>query len=110
MMTNQNKLMICCPAYGTSNPFPSNADHYRKYHGKVAWLVNPWTGTNRDPKDIGSDPFGLLISDGTEIDPALKKIEQELYEAKRLLRTLNLYNEELFDPEFIVDCRKLLGS
>lgn len=110
MMTNQNKLMFCCPAYGTSNPFPSHAEQYREYHGKVAWLVNPWTGKNRDPKDIGSDPFGHLISDGTAPEPDVNKIKQELYEAKRLLRTLNLYNDTLFDPEFIVDCRKLLGS
>lgn len=46
----------------------------------------------------------------TKLDIQKTQTERELYEAKRLLRILNLYNEELFDPDFIVDCRKLLGS
>lgn len=37
-----------------------------------------------------------------------QKIENDLHEAKRLLRSLNLHNKDLFDPDFIVDCEKLL--
>lgn len=39
-----------------------------------------------------------------------RQIEKELHEAKRLLRRLNLQNEDIFDADFIVDCRKLLNS
>ncbi|MCG7932859.1 MAG: hypothetical protein N0E44_22850 [Candidatus Thiodiazotropha lotti] len=42
-------------------PYPSHADQYRKYHGKIAWLYNPWTGDMRTPEDIGSDVNGLAI-------------------------------------------------
>lgn len=57
----QSTPMKFDPMTGTANPEPTNADEYRKYHGKVAWLYNPWTGTARDPRDIGSDVDGLLI-------------------------------------------------
>ena len=36
-------------------------------------------------------------------------IQTELHEAKRLLRTLNIENQELFDDEFITDCKKMLA-
>ena len=41
--------------------FPSEAEQYRKWHGEVAWLYNPYTGKKRDARDIGSDVFGHLI-------------------------------------------------
>lgn len=69
----QSTLMKFCPAYGTDSPYPSNADQYRKYHGEVAWLFNPWNGKQRSPMDIGSDVTGLMIIPDTEnhiyIDP-----------------------------------------
>lgn len=46
------------PATGIEKPYPSQADQYREYHGKIAWLYNPWTGGSRTPQDIGSDVFG----------------------------------------------------
>lgn len=46
-------------------PYPSHAKQYRKWHGRTAWLFNPWTGDNRDARDIGSDIEGLLIEDKT---------------------------------------------
>lgn len=49
------------PATGSVNPYPSQADQYRQYHGSVAWLINPWDGTKRDARDIGSDVLGQLI-------------------------------------------------
>ena len=42
-------------------PYPSHATQFRKYHGKAAWLCNPWIGKARDPHDIGTDVEGLLI-------------------------------------------------
>jgi hypothetical protein len=57
----QPHLMKFDPAYGTPNPYPSNAGQYRKWHGKVAWIYNPWSGEKRHPLDIGSDVTGLLI-------------------------------------------------
>jgi len=50
----------------------------------------------------------LLTENVMQIDK--REIDKELHEAKRLLRTLNLHNEEIFDADFIVDCRKLLNS
>jgi len=56
-----NELMKFDPSNGEEKPYPSQADQYRKYHGMVAWLFNPFTGTKRDPRDIGTDTFGHLI-------------------------------------------------
>ena len=58
---SQDNLMKFDPATGQSTPFPSHAQQYRDYHGKVAWLYNPWFGTERTPEDIGSDVFGFGI-------------------------------------------------
>ena len=56
-------LMKFDPVRGFDRPYPSVASHYREYHGSAAWLFNPYTGTYRDPRDIGSDPLGLLLSE-----------------------------------------------
>ena len=58
---HQNQRMDFDPACGTPKPYPSHAEQYRKYHGGVAWIYNPWTGAQRDPRDIGSDVHGLLV-------------------------------------------------
>lgn len=60
-MKQQQTLMKFDPATCEEKPYPSNAEQYREYHGKVAWLFNPWTGDARDAYDIGSDTFGQLI-------------------------------------------------
>lgn len=60
-MPQQERLMKFDPATGNPRPYPSNAKQWRDHHGKLAWLVNPWTEEKRDPGDIGRDPFGLLI-------------------------------------------------
>lgn len=57
-----NLLMRFDPAFGTEKPYPSHAQQYRDYHGRMAWLFNPWTGHKRHPADIGSDPLGVLVS------------------------------------------------
>jgi len=57
----QEKLMKYSPVDGTAKPYPSHTKQWRKYHGEVAWLINPWTGDKRDARDIGTDVFGLLI-------------------------------------------------
>ena len=49
------------PANGTEKPYPSEATQYRLYHGSTAWLYNPWTGTRRDARNVGSDIFGKCI-------------------------------------------------
>ena len=49
------------PTTGEKYPHPPTALEYREFHGAVAWLYNPWTGTKRDPRDIGTDTFGHLI-------------------------------------------------
>ena len=59
----QNELMKFDPADGTPQPYPSHAAQWRKWHGEAtAWLFNPWTGTRRDARDVGSDVQGLLIA------------------------------------------------
>lgn len=55
-------LMKFDPADASEKPYPSEANQYREYHGQVAWLYNPYTGEKRDPRDIGSDVFGLAIA------------------------------------------------
>ena len=52
------------PDTGEERPYPSNAKQWREYHGKVAWLYNPWTGEKRDPRDVGSDVYGEQLYDG----------------------------------------------
>lgn len=56
-----NHLMKFDPTDGSEKPYPSEAGQYRGWHGRVAWLFNPWTGEKRHPADIGSDVTGLLI-------------------------------------------------
>ena len=43
----QQSLMKFDPATGEENPYPSHAEQWRDYHGKAAWLFNPWTGQRR---------------------------------------------------------------
>jgi hypothetical protein len=50
----------------TGNIIPASnhqqtAQEYRDREGRLAWLYDPWTGRTRDPRDIGSDPFGYLV-------------------------------------------------
>jgi hypothetical protein len=61
MRSNQHTLMSHDPATGESKPFPSHAAQWRAYHGRSAWLFNPWTGRRRSPEDVGNDVFGFLI-------------------------------------------------
>lgn len=63
----QEQLMRYSPDTGEERPYPSNAKQWREYHGRVAWLYNPWTGEKRDLRDIGSDVFGKLIVPDTEV-------------------------------------------
>lgn len=60
-MKQQETLMKFDPETGDTRPYPSRADDWRKYHGPVAWLYNPWHGEKRDARDIGTDVHGLLI-------------------------------------------------
>lgn len=58
------------PATGAQDCTPDTPTAYRKHHGEVAWLFNPWTGQRRDARDVGSDTFGQALvaegwSDGT---------------------------------------------
>jgi len=54
-------LMKYDPSNRQEKPWPSEASQWREYHGDVAWLFNPYTGDKRDPRDIGTDTYGLLI-------------------------------------------------
>jgi len=63
------------PATGTETPYPSHPEQYRKFHGQVAWVFNPFTGERRDARDIGSDTFGLLIDAPAANDAAPAKLE-----------------------------------
>lgn len=56
--------MLYDPATGAKGCTPTTPTAYRKYHGKVAWLFNPWTGLQRHPLDIGSDVLGQLVTPG----------------------------------------------
>ena len=69
-MKQQQTLMQFDPATGVERPYPSHAEQWRKYHGHMAWLFNPWTGTRRLAGDVGSDAFGLLVVPPDEPVPA----------------------------------------
>ena len=58
---DQDQLMRFDPATSAPKPYPSHASQWRAHHGNIAWLYNPWTGTARDARDIGTDVFGQLI-------------------------------------------------
>lgn len=60
-VTNSEPLMKYDPTNGEQCPYPSNPSDYREYHGKVAWLYNPYSGGTRTAGDVGSDVFGHLI-------------------------------------------------
>ncbi|WDZ97961.1 hypothetical protein Herbaro_09325 [Herbaspirillum sp. WKF16] len=63
------------PKDGLADVYPSEARQYRIYHGLVAWLFNPFTGVRRDARDVGNDPFGLLIvAPGTVLHAAEKAV------------------------------------
>lgn len=50
------------PVTGKEHVFPANAQHYRMYNTVGAvWMFNPWTGTKRDPRDVDTDKYGVLI-------------------------------------------------
>ena len=55
-MLLQNALMKYDPITGEEKPYPSHAEQYRNYHGKLCWIYNPWTGIKRNAGDIYSDP------------------------------------------------------
>ena len=63
----QETLMKFDPQTGEPQPYPSHAEQYRIYHGKAAWLVNPWYGDRRHAMDIGSDCFGHGIRVESEL-------------------------------------------
>ena len=63
----QQELMRYCPCCGEPTPYPSHAKQWRDYHGATAWLFNPWSGSKRDPRDIGSDVMGHLVMPPSEI-------------------------------------------
>lgn len=63
MSNSQQKLMKFSPSVGDPKPYPSHAKQWRDYNGDRAFLYNPWTGEQRNSRDVGSDPFGLLIDD-----------------------------------------------
>jgi hypothetical protein len=63
----QPQLMAFDPASGEPRPYPSHAGQWREYHGTVAWLFNPWTGTRRLAADVGTDSLGRLVQPSTAI-------------------------------------------
>ena len=64
-----DNLMKFDPATGKEKPYPSHAQQWRDYHGKTAFLYNPFVGTLRDARDVGTDPFGYaVVDDSVELE------------------------------------------
>ena len=82
----QEALMKYSPDTGEERPYPSNAKQWREYHGRVAWLYNPWTGEQRDLLDIGSDVYGELI-----VPPSVKTSNVS-YSGNGMDQNTNHYN------------------
>jgi len=49
------------PMLGTELFWKVDANAYRKQFPNNTWKFNPYTGKERDLRDIKSDPTGLLI-------------------------------------------------
>ena len=60
-MSIQEKIMKFDPRDKSEQPYPSHAKQFREYHGIDAWIYNPWTGEERDTRDIGTDVLGAAI-------------------------------------------------
>lgn len=74
-----NFQLVYDPVTGNTGPKPDKANDYREHHGSVAWLWNPYNGHERDPRDIGSDPTGLLCVPIQGIPVAKEKtLEQKI--------------------------------
>jgi len=58
----QKALMRYDPRDGSPKPYPSHAKQFRKWHGRDAWLYNPWTGEARHYSNIGTDVTGVAIA------------------------------------------------
>lgn len=54
------------PVSGRRGASPPDADKYRKHHPNAVWVHNPYTGHQRDLRDVQSDPKGLLIIERLE--------------------------------------------
>lgn len=50
-----------CPLTGNPRPVFTQAHAYRQALRTARWMFNPWTGQDRDPRDVKSDPLGLLM-------------------------------------------------
>ena len=62
MSHQQNTPMLFDPATGVKDPIPNDAKEWRHNTGlAIAFLYNPWLGTLRDARDVGSDLQGFLI-------------------------------------------------
>lgn len=59
----QDEMMRYDPATGEERPYPSHSKQWREWHGETAWIFNPWTGKQRDARDIGTDVNGVAIVD-----------------------------------------------
>lgn len=93
MNTQQNSLMEFDPTSGHPQPYPSHAAQYREYHGKVAWLINPWSGERRYASDVGSDPFGFLIATEGDRKPYECATPQQCRRESRCVNPLNCTTE-----------------
>lgn len=105
MSIQQQSLMVCDPATGEEKPYPSHAEQYRKYHGEVAWIFNPWTKEQRDARDIGSDIFGhLIVPPGESV-----AVDRISYLYKDLLDRLGCNGHEgaIFEIDKLRECSGL---
>lgn len=84
-----------------------NFDELKRLH---AWALAGGTGSKAWIEFVTTmvDSFPALYDTASAMNAEIKSTGHQLYEAKRLLRTLNIENTELFDEEFITDCKKLL--
>lgn len=64
---NQSTPMIFMPHTGLQYPISNRkACEFRKSFTRTIFKYDPWTGEKRNPADIESDPFGLLITPPSE--------------------------------------------
>lgn len=101
----QSAPLKYCPASG-SIVVTGTADEYRQKYPKLLWIVNPWTGSGRNPDDVMYDPKGLMIiPPGTlellKVGQAIARASHELPDGWELRVCIQNGSAslELYDPD-----------
>ena len=87
----QTTKMLFCPVSGERGPVPDSAVAWREQHQMQAWIFNPWTGEQRDPRGIEQDVDGrLILPPGEKLTPEWDRYFNKVWRADGALGQLRL--------------------